>query len=193
MQYDEFQAEATANGIRTGSMTIDYHDAIRRLDAGEFDTPNVRDLRILQCLAQADEAGLLGKLPVEMKVAQWRWLYVTTFINEEEDKNGTIDILNEHGTTEHAVVYNGMYGFMTIYPGPIRFALQQYIEWNLIQKYGEAEGMGRALFLYQKMLTTSPDKGFILSDMGREGLEILLDEIINEMNTHGMQSETDIK
>lgn len=33
MQYDEFQAEATANGIRTGSMTIDYHDAIRRLDA----------------------------------------------------------------------------------------------------------------------------------------------------------------
>ncbi|EPG5567107.1 hypothetical protein R4R44_002973, partial [Escherichia coli] len=92
-----------------------------------------------------------------------------------------------------AVVYNGMYGFMTIYPGPIRFALQQYIEWNLIQKYGEAEGMGRALFLYQKMLTTSPDKGFILSDMGREGLEILLDEIINEMNTHGMQSETDIK
>lgn len=46
MQYDEFQAEATANGIRTGSMTIDYHDAIRRLDAGEFDTPNVRGLRI---------------------------------------------------------------------------------------------------------------------------------------------------
>ena len=73
MQYDEFQAEATANGIRTGSMTIDYHDAIRRLDAGEFDTPNVRGLRILQCLAQADEAGLLGKLPVEMKVAQWRY------------------------------------------------------------------------------------------------------------------------
>ncbi|GDT81028.1 hypothetical protein BvCmsOUP024_01103 [Escherichia coli] len=84
MQYAEFQAEATATGIRTGSMTIDYHDAIRRLDAGEFDHPNVKGLRILQCLAQADEAGLLGKLPVEMKVAQWRWLYVTTFINEEE-------------------------------------------------------------------------------------------------------------
>ncbi|EKH62615.1 hypothetical protein ECNE037_6065, partial [Escherichia coli NE037] len=49
-------------------MTIDYHDAIRRLDAGEFDHPNVKGLRILQCLAQADEAGLLGKLPVEMKV-----------------------------------------------------------------------------------------------------------------------------
>ncbi|WP_096848458.1 hypothetical protein, partial [Escherichia coli] len=111
-------------------------------------------LRILQCLAQADEAGLLGKLPVEMKVAQWRWLYVTTFINEEEDKNGTIDVPNEHGTTDRAVIYNGKHGVMTIYPGPIRFALQQYIEWNLIQKYGEAEGMGRALFLYQKMLIT---------------------------------------
>ncbi|ATO76581.1 hypothetical protein KIK22_003056 [Escherichia coli] len=186
MHYAEFQAEATANGIQTGSMTIDYHDAIRRLDAGEFDTPNVRGLRILQCLAQADEAGLLGKLPVEMKVAQWRWLYVTTFINEEEDKNGTIDVPNEHGTTDRAVIYNGKHGVMTIYPSPIRFALQQYIEWNLIQTYGEAEGMGRALFLYQKMLTTSPDKGFILSDIGREGLELLLDEIINDLNTHGM-------
>ncbi|EPA7516232.1 hypothetical protein ACQ5D3_003506 [Escherichia coli] len=186
MQYAEFQAEATANGIQTGSMTIDYHDAIRRLDAGEFDTPNVRGLRILQCLAQADEAGLLGKLPVEMKVAQWRWLYVTTFINEEENKNGTIDIPNEHGTTDRAVIHKGKHGVMTIYPGPIRFALQQYIEWNLIQKYGEAEGMGRALFLYQKMLITYPDKGFIVSDMGREGLELLLDEMINDLNTHGM-------
>ncbi|EIN15786.1 hypothetical protein ECFDA517_6068, partial [Escherichia coli FDA517] len=45
MQYAEFQAEATANGIQTGSMTIDYHDAIRRLDAGEFDHPNVKGLR----------------------------------------------------------------------------------------------------------------------------------------------------
>ncbi|HFS3965627.1 TPA: hypothetical protein ACHY06_005798, partial [Escherichia coli] len=56
----------------------------------------------------------------------------------------------------------------------------------LIQKYGEAEGMGRALFLYQKMLITHPDKGFIVSDMGREGLELLLDEMINDLNTHGM-------
>lgn len=46
--------------------------------------------------------------------------------------------------------------------------------------------MGRALFLYQKMLITHPDKGFIVSDMGREGLELLLDEMINDLNTHGM-------
>ncbi|EPT7718467.1 hypothetical protein ACVSDK_004848 [Escherichia coli] len=187
MQYAEFQAEATATGIRTGSMTIDYHDAICRLDAGEFDHPNVKGLQILQCLAQADEAGLLGKLPVEMKIAQWRWLYVTTFINEEENKNGTIDIPNDNGTTDRAVIYKGKHGCLSIYPGPLRIAMQNHVEWGFIEKYGEAEGMGRVLFLYQKMLIADPDNGFIVSAMGREGLELLLDEMIHDLNTHGIQ------
>lgn len=46
--------------------------------------------------------------------------------------------------------------------------------------------MGRVLFLYQKMLIADPDNGFILSAMGREGLELLLDEMIHDLNTHGM-------
>ncbi len=170
MQYAEFQAEATANGIQTGSMTIDYHDAIRRLDAGEFDTPNVRGLRILQCLAQADEAGLLGKLPVEMKVAQWRWLYVTTFINEEEDKNGTIDVPNEHGTTDRAVIYNGKHGVMTIYPGPIRFALQQYIEWNLIQNTARQKEWVERCFFIRKCSLHTQIKVSLFQTWGEKGL-----------------------
>lgn len=129
---------------------------------------------------------MLGKLSVDMKVAQWRWLYVTTFINEEEVRNGTVDIPNDNGTTYRAVIYKGKYGCMSIYPEPIRIALQNHVEWGFIEKYGEAEGMGRVLFLYQKMLIADPDNGFIVSAMGREGLELLLDEMIHDLNTHGM-------
>ena len=186
MKNPELQPEATANGINIGGTIIDYAEAVKRLNDGEYDYPNSRGIRILQCLAEADNAGLLGKFSVDMKVAQWRWLYVTIFINEEEAKNGTIDIPNDNGTTDRAVVCKGKHGCMSIYPAPIRIALQNHVEWGFIERYGEAEGMGRVLFLYQKMLIADPDNGFIISAMGREGLELLLDEMIHDLNTHGM-------
>ena len=186
MKNSDFQPEVTSHGIRVGDTTIDYIEAVRRLNDGEYDYPNTRGLRILQCLAEADDAGLLGKLSINMKVAQWRWLYVTIFINEEEYRNGTIDIPNDNGTTDHAVVYKGKHGCMSIYPGPIRIALQHHVEWGFIERYGKAEGMGRILFLYQNMLVADAKDGFKVSDMGREGLELLLDEMINDLNTHGM-------
>jgi hypothetical protein len=186
MKNSDFQPEVTSHGIRVGDTTIDYIEAVHRLNDGEYDYPNTRGLRILQCLAEADDAGLLGKLSIDMKVAQWRWLYVTIFINEEEHRNGTIDIPNDNGTTDHAVVYKGKHGCMSIYPGPIRIALQHHVEWGFIERYGKAEGMGRILFLYQNMLVADAKDGFKVSDMGREGLELLLDEMIHDLNTHGM-------
>ncbi|HAV8627569.1 TPA: hypothetical protein JLS66_000031 [Escherichia coli] len=186
MKNSEFKPEVTAHGIKIGDTTIDYVEAVRRLDAGEYDYPNTRGLSILQCLAEAYESGILENCSIDMKVAQWRWLYVTVFINEEGDKNGTVDIPNDNGTTDRAVIYKGKHGCISIYPGPLRIALQNHVEWGFIEKYGETEGMGRVLFLYQKMLIADPDNGFILSAMGREGLELLLDEMINDLNTHGM-------
>lgn len=186
MKNSDFQPEVTSHGIRVGDTTIDYIEAVRRLNDGEYDYPNTRGLRILQCLAEADDAGLLGKLSIDMKVAQWRWLYVTIFINEEEHRNGTIDIPNDNGTTDHAVVYKGKHGCMSIYPGPIRIALQHHVEWGFIERYGKAEGMGRILFLYQNMLVADAKDGFKVSDMGREGLELLLDEMIHDLNIHGI-------
>ncbi|HCQ4375420.1 hypothetical protein MZC30_23440 [Escherichia coli] len=189
MKNSEFKPEVTAHGIKIGDTTIDYVEAVRRLDAGEYDYPNTRGLSILQCLAEAYESGILENCSIDMKVAQWRWLYVTVFINEEGDKNGTVDIPNDNGTTDRAVIYKGKHGCLSIYPGPLRIALQNHVEWGFIEKYGEAEGMGRVLFLYQKMLIADPDNGFIISAMGREGLELLLDEMIHDLNTHGMPEE----
>ncbi|HAU9375778.1 TPA: hypothetical protein JEY10_004817 [Escherichia coli] len=186
MNHSEFRPEVTPHGIKIGNTTIDYVEAVQRLNDGEYDYPNSRSLSILQCLAEAYESGILENCSIDMKVAQWRWLYVTVFINEEEYKNGTIDIPNDNGTTDRAVIYKGKHGCMSICPGPLRIALQNHVEWGFIEKYGEAEGMGRVLFLYQKMLIADPDNGFIVSAMGREGLELLLDEMINDLNTHSM-------
>lgn len=186
MKNSEFKPEVTTHGIKIGDTTIDYMEAVRRLDAGEYDYPSWHGLRIMQCIAEADDAGLLGKFSVDIKVAQWRWLYVATFISEEEHKNGTIDVPNDNGATDHAVVYKGKYGCMSIYPAPIRIALQNHVEWGFIERYGEAEGMGRVLFLYQNMLVADAEDGFRVSDMGREGLELLLDEMINDLSAHGM-------
>lgn len=186
MNCSEFKPEATAHGIKIGNTTIDYVEAIRRLDNGEYDYPHFHGLRIMQCIAEADDAGWLGGFSLDMEIAQWRWLYVTMFMIEEEEKNGTIDVTNDNGTTDHAVIYEGKHGCMSIYPGPLRLALQEYVEWRFIEKYGEAEGMGRVLYLYQKLLIADPDNGFIVSPEGRKGLEILLGEIISDLNTHGI-------
>ena len=186
MNHSEFRPGVTPHGIKIGNTTIDYVEAVQRLNDGEYDNPHWHGIRIMQCIAEADDAGFLGRFSVDMKVAQWRWLYVSTFINEEERKNGTIDIPNDNGTTDRAVIYKGKHGCLSIYPGPLHIALQNHVEWEFIEKYGEAEGMGRVLFFYQKMLIADPDNGFIVSAMGREGLELLLDEMIHDLNTHGI-------
>lgn len=86
MNHSEFRPEVTPHGIKIGNTTIDYAEAVQRLNDGEYDYPCWHGLRIMQCIAEADDAGLLGRFSVDLKVAQWRWLYVATFISEEEDK-----------------------------------------------------------------------------------------------------------
>lgn len=81
-----------------------------------------------------------------MKVAQWRWLYVATFISEEENKNGTIDIPNDNGTTDHAVIYKGKHGCISIYPGPLRIALQNHVEWGFIENMAKLKAWGEFCF-----------------------------------------------
>ena len=67
----EFKPEATAHGIKIDNTTIDYVEAVQRLNDGEYDNPCWHGLRIMQCIAEADDAGFLGRFSVDMKVAQW--------------------------------------------------------------------------------------------------------------------------
>jgi len=182
---NEHQAEATPDGIKNGNRVIGYSAAIRQLDSGQHDKTLSVGLRMLACIQEAKAAGWVN-LSIEQEVTIWRWLVVTIFINEEREKNGTAEVPNDEGGTDLAVIYAGKNGSMSIYPGPVRFSLANHMEGCAIEKYGTEIGLALALRMYQDMVKACPGRGFKLSEMGREGLEILHDEFIEMFNTQGM-------
>lgn len=181
----KFKVEATPDGIRIGNRVIGYSGAVRQLDNGHYDKNNIEGLQILACIQKAKESGWL-KLNSEKEVVLWRWLVVTVFVNEEREKNGTLEVPNEDGGIDLAVIYAGKNGAISIYPGAERFALANHVEGCAIEKYGTETGLSLALRMYQDMVTDCPEQGFRMSEMGREGLEMLHDSFIGQIQTEGM-------
>jgi hypothetical protein len=177
--------ETSPNGIKIGSRVIGWSGVVKQFDGPRFDSRNSEGLRWLACIMDAVSAGWVS-LGAEKELILWRWLVATVFINEEKDKNGTIEIPNEDGGVDIAVIYSGNKGNLSIYPGPLRFSLANHVEGIAIEKYGVCEGSALALRMYQDMVIAAPGYGFRMSPFGREGLEMLHDDYIGEINTNGM-------
>ncbi|NIG74702.1 hypothetical protein F3J34_14000 [Klebsiella sp. Ap-873] len=181
----EFNPEATPDGIRIGNRLVGYSIAIKQLDSGQYDDRNYEGSLILGCIQFARESRWL-KPTTEQEIILWRWLVVTVFLNEESEKNGTAEIPNAHGGTDTAVIYAGKNGAISVYPGPLRLALASNAEGAVIEKYGVDEGSKLSLRMYQDWVEIDEVKGFRLSAIGREGLEILHDSYIEDIKTNGM-------
>ena len=177
--------ETTPNGIKIGNRVIGWSGAVKQFDGSRFDSRSSEGLRWLACIMDAVAAGWVS-LGAEKELILWRWLVATVFINEEKDKNGTIEIPNEDGGVDIAVIYSGKKGNLSIYPGPLRFSLANHVEGIAIEKYGVCEGSALALRMYQDMVIADPGYGFRMSPFGRKGLEMLHDDYIGEINTNGM-------
>lgn len=177
--------ETTPNGIKIGNRVIGWSGAVKQFDGSRFDSRNSEGLRWLACIMDAVAAGWVS-LGAEKELILWRWLVATVFINEEKDKNGTIEIPNEDGGVDIAVIYSGKKGNLSIYPGPLRFSLANHVEGIAIEKYGVCESSALALRMYQDMVIADPGYGFRMSPFGRKGLEMLHDDYIGEINTNGM-------
>lgn len=177
--------ETTPNGIKIGNRVIGWSGAVKQFDGSRFDSRNSEGLRWLACIMDAVAAGWVS-LGAEKELILWRWLVATVFINEEKDKNGTIEIPNEDGGVDIAVIYSGKKGNLSIYPGPLRFSLANHVEGIAMEKYGVCEGAALALRMYQDMVIADPGYGFRMSPFGRKGLEMLHDDYIGEVNTNGM-------
>ncbi|HGV0029215.1 MAG: hypothetical protein E6997_08265 [Citrobacter sp.] len=177
--------ETSPNGIKIGSRVIGWSGAVKQFDGPRFDFRNSEGLRWLACIMDAVAVGWVS-LGTEKELILWRWLVATVFINEEKDKNGTIEIPNEDGGVDIAVIYSGKKGNLSIYPGPLRFSLASHVEGIAIEKYGVCEGSALALRMYQDMVIADPGYGFRMSPFGRKGLEMLHDDYIGEINTNGM-------
>ncbi|EMX9223639.1 hypothetical protein AAH392_002660 [Citrobacter koseri] len=158
MDRTTFNPEPTSTGIRFGNRVIGYSAAIRQLDNGHYDKSIAEGLELLAAV----------------------------FIAEEREKNGTIDVPNDEGGVDTAVIYSGKHGAISVYPGPLRFSLANHVEGIAIEKYGVEKGSKMALRMYQNMVIADPGDGFRMSPFGREGLEMLHDDYIGMIKTSGI-------
>lgn len=177
--------EPTPTGIRSGNRVIGYSSAIRLLDNGRYDKHLAEGMELLACIMEAVESNWIT-LNIEKQIIVWRWLLAAVFITEEREKNGTVEVPNDEGGVDTAVIYSGEHGAISVYPGPERFALANHIEAGAIEKYGQKEGLPLALRMYQDMVVCDDEYGFRLSAMGREGFNMLHDIFIEQIHTEGM-------
>lgn len=177
--------ETTPNGIKIGNRVIGWSGAVNQFDGSRFDSRPSEGMRWLACIFDAYAAGWVD-LGTKKELVLWRWLVATVFINEEKDKNGTVEVPNGDGGVDIAVIYSGKKGNLSIYPGPLRFSLANHVESIAIEKYGVCEGSALALRMYQDMVIADPGCGFRISPFGRKGLEMLHDDYIGEINANGM-------
>lgn len=180
-----FSPEPTSTGIRFGNRVIGYSVAVRQLDDGQYDKRIPDGMDLLACILEAVESGWIT-FSIEKQIIVWRWLLVAVFITEEQEKNGTIDVPNDDGGVDTAVIYSGNRGSISVYPGAERFALANYVEGCAIEKYGLQLGQQLALRMYQDMVVTDDERGFRLSPLGREGFDMLHDSFIQQIQTEGM-------
>ncbi|HHF8169042.1 TPA: hypothetical protein ACPT2E_002077 [Klebsiella pneumoniae] len=164
---------------------IGYFAAIRELDNGRYDKNIAEGMGILACIMEAVESSWIT-LNIEKQIIVWRWLLAAVFITEEREKNGTVDVPNDEGGVDTAVIYSGEHGAISVYPGPERFALANHIEAGAIEKYGPDLGQKLALRMYQDMVIADEEFGFRLSPLGREGFNLLHESFIEHIQIEGV-------
>lgn len=177
-----------ADGLWQHSRMLGYSTAIRQLDSGGYDRDLPAGMRIVAAVWEAERKGYFTESSEQMAIV-WRCLVACLFILEQMEKNGTVDVANEDGGTDRAVKYVGRHGGISIYPATERFSLANHIEGLALEKYGADTGLLLAVQMYQGMTEAVPGKGLKLSQMGREGLEMLHDGFIELLNTEGMPAE----
>jgi hypothetical protein len=105
MDHTAFNPEPTSTGIRSGNRVIGYSAAIRLLDNGRYDKHLAEGMEILACIMEAVESNWIT-LNIEKQIIVWRWLLAAVFITEELEKNGTVDVPNDTGGVDTAVIYS---------------------------------------------------------------------------------------
>lgn len=180
--------EMNAEGVYQQVRMMGYSAAIRQLDNGTYDHDLPAGMRVVAAICEAERKGYYSPSD-ERRAIVWRWVVACLFILEQMDKNGTVDVVNEDGGTDGAVKYVGRHGGISIYPATERFSLANHIEGLALEKYGADAGLLLAVQMYQGMTEAVPGEGLKLSQMGREGLEMLHDGFIEMLNTEGMPAE----
>jgi hypothetical protein len=189
------RAEATPSGINFMKLSgegvyqqtclIEYPTAVLQLEDGQFDHALADGMRVLAEIHHAESKNWFTPSDLQRAVI-WRWIVACLFITELWDENGAVEVKNEDGGIDRGVIYEGQDGRIVVYPATTRFSLASHIESLAIEKYGTEAGLKVAIRLYQGMTGIDPEGGLQLSAMGHEGLSMLHDGFIQQLNTEGM-------
>ncbi|RUR91062.1 hypothetical protein [Pectobacterium polaris] len=166
---------------------IAYEDAIKRLDAGEYDDlPSEDGLACtgpeIHCaVAKGGACGYFDLNP-QITVAMWRWLIASAFITEMKCENGTHLVTNPDGSYSWAALYSNGEISIPVYPSTERLAMAKDIEWAIIERHGMERGTEKAIALYRAMLDVQEG---VLTPFGRETLADLHNGFINDLQKNG--------
>lgn len=192
-----YQIDAMPYGVRittiaeSGNETVKviaYEDAIKSLDAGEYDDlPSEDGLACtgpeIHCaVAKGGACGYFDLNP-QITVTMWRWLIASAFITEMKFENGTTLVTNPDGTSSRAALYSNGDTAISVYPSTERFAMANNIEGAMIERYGVEKGTENAIVFYRAMLNMQEG---VLTPFGRETLAELHNGFINDLQTNGL-------
>ena len=175
----------TGNGVLSeDGILITYSDSVKALESGQYDEDLLSGLYLAAAVmgTLADEPDTLT--PVQ-RVSVWRWVVAACFILEQQEKNGTMEVPDGEGGTDIATIYSNGESILTIYPAPLRLSLSEVLEQIMIDAFGNDYWADFTIKTYIDFLEISVEHGARLSEKGREGLCLLHDGYIRELEANG--------
>lgn len=162
------------------SEIMSYTEALKSLDAGQYDNDLLLGFELVLALSHGWKAGFYEPTS-EQRLMLWRWIVSASFVQEQIDRNGTREVDNGEGGTDTAAIYVNGVSAITIYPLAERMMLVTHVEGIAFEQFGSEEGEDMAVRMYMDFINVQPEKGNRLSEKGREGLSILHDELIKSV------------
>ncbi|WP_053067921.1 hypothetical protein [Xenorhabdus khoisanae] len=159
------------------SEIISYAEALKTLDAGQYDRDLLLGFDLVLAISHGWKAGFYEPTS-EQSLVLWRWVVSASFVQEQIDRNGTREVDNGQGGTDTAAIYVNGTSAITVYPLAERMMLATHVEGIAFEQFGSEEGADMAVRMYMDFINMPPEIGNRLSEKGREGLSILHDELI---------------
>ncbi|EMT6385064.1 hypothetical protein WMR60_003650 [Providencia rettgeri] len=103
---------------------ISYDDALKSLDAGDFDTDLLMGFELVLALSKGERERLFNPT-LEQTLILCRWVVAASFVQELRDKHGVIELDNERGGKDIATLYYSDNGSgISVYPSGERALLR---------------------------------------------------------------------
>ncbi|MDE9590488.1 hypothetical protein KKJ23_23390, partial [Xenorhabdus bovienii] len=97
------------------SEIMSYTEALKSLDAGQYDNDLLLGFELVLALSHGWKAGFYEPTS-EQRLMLWRWIVSASFVQEQIDRNGTREVDNGEGGTDTAAIYVNGVSAITIYP-----------------------------------------------------------------------------